>query len=206
MKIAELFEQANTFTLVVEFFGFDFSNPSIPDMTYVSNRLENLSDFLKPKEIDYDWTDGDAVQIEFKGLTSPKGIEENLEKMKKVINTKFQQPSVNFSIYHARFSSMPAIPFNGFEYVQFDHPVKVTNIAEIFPDAHTLKFFQSNYLTGGVLGLFKLKKLKRISAEWMNDETKKVFDIVNKALSSGRNASACQTELMKNGLKEYAKL
>jgi hypothetical protein len=57
-------------------------------------------------------------------------------------------------------------------------------------------------LTSHMLGIMRIKKLKRIYF----DANTKVETIFNKHLSGDRNMFACQSELMEAGFKDFAKL
>lgn len=54
--------------------------------------------------------------------------------------------------------------------------------------------------------LLSVLKIKEIQGFYFQNSQHPLSKIINYHLNNGRNISACQTELMKNGFKEYAKL
>lgn len=62
--------------------------------------------------------------------------------------------------------------------------------------------------TCGVLSILKIPGLQRIFNVTSSDnkEQRQVVDLLEKNLAEGKNVIACQEELFKNGLDEYAKL
>lgn len=64
---------------------------------------------------------------------------------------------------------------------------------------------------GPLLSFLKIEKLQNVASTMFpgSEEEHRLsaaIEIVNKYLSTSRNISACQTELLRNGLKEFAKL
>jgi hypothetical protein len=70
-------------------------------------------------------------------------------------------------------------------------------------DVETLAFYGLENVTGNVLSILKMKKLKQI--QYSGDDKIEWLDIVKKYIDS-KDIIACQEELIEAGLKEFAKL
>lgn len=78
---------------------------------------------------------------------------------------------------------------------------------EKFISCKSLTLYQSNHVERGVLSILKIPRIQRfIYSQQDTVEQDRIWQkIVENYVGTGKNISACQTELMKNGMKEYAR-
>lgn len=81
----------------------------------------------------------------------------------------------------------------------------LSGIQKRCPKLESINLTWCDNLSSGLLGLLRIPTLKEITADVGSNELLAVVGILNKHLKD-KNIGAAQTELFKNGLKEYAKL
>jgi hypothetical protein len=73
------------------------------------------------------------------------------------------------------------------------------------PKLESINLTWYDNLKAGLLGLLRIPSLKLVEASTGPDELLVAVGLINKHLKD-KNIGACQTDLFKSGLKEYAKL
>lgn len=110
----------------------------------------------------------------------------------------------------------PAFPlnFSNFDYskitIYLPPNSTLTNIEKLLINVNHLEINNVENLAGGLLGILKIKELNtlalQVSKKTNLTKINQISKIISAHLKGDRNIAACQTELMKNGFKEYAKL
>lgn len=120
----------------------------------------------------------------------------------------------NFSAYLNKFTSVEDFP----EYVEGDIDISSNNHLKSLSGIHNNlkecngKLTIPSDLKGGMLGLLKVKGLKKVTfdedevSEHQIPELAKACEIITKHLNSDRNLIKCQKELYDNDLDEFAEL
>lgn len=86
--------------------------------------------------------------------------------------------------------------------------ISLQGIHKLFKDGYIKGTFNCNKtsITSHILGLLLIPGLKMIFANEVSTEFYNAIEIINKHLAGERNVIDCQRELIKAGLKEFAKL
>lgn len=124
--------------------------------------------------------------------------------------------SVVIASVNKNLTSLEGFPKNGLDGLRLGYAYNLNyqNVHKYIPAIRQNSIFEiANDYKGPILGIFKIKGLSRLSSmhRYGYDKAQaeifsKVKNIVNAHLANGRNIVACQEELFKNGLDEYAKL
>lgn len=140
--------------------------------------VQQLNEMIKNalQEIADERVDGLVARIRSGGALELKGYSK----------VKIEYFSLNLTIVNDKF--------------QFSEFIKNVDVERL----NVINFFKYK---NGMMSLFKMPELRRIIRTdiiGVDDKTP-MFKIVNSHLAADRNASKCQTELMKTGFKQYAK-
>lgn len=115
--------------------------------------------------------------------------------------------NANLDIIKSKIASMEGFPKKLKTLRWID--ISISN--ELYKYVDTLNYFVLPFIPKtkytGFLSFFKINGFKKIQFDGFNknDDYHRAAVIVNFHLKAKSTAAACQTELMKNGLKEYAK-
>ena len=113
----------------------------------------------------------------------------------------------SLTLQSAKIHSMEGFP-KEIDWLVVDKTLPITNkLSDYLKKCNKIVFRDiPNYI--GLLSLLKIDKLKELNCSWFIQDTPfyNACQIVSKHLKKDRNIVACQEELFKNNLDEYAKL
>lgn len=152
-----------------------------------------------------------SATFEGQSLTSLEGMPKKLSGSLQVHNNKRtlsfkdcpEKIGNRLSITSSKITDLEYFPKNVKEIYFYDIP-NLIDLSEITKKLISCERISlSAEIDSGLVGLLKIKKLKEVKCYHSNDNVKKVVDIINKYLNSGRNINKCISELEDAGLEEY---